>query len=275
MKIQMSKLFVIGVLAGFAMAAASTASASGITLYNATLVSPGTNPATPGWYDGTGNPNGGFTSVTDNGIEIALRAKQRQSPSVIASPDNVYHVPAGAQVGPPADPTKAWWNYDFSVDLRPLGVGTLTLANVAPFSTLTVQDLTKGTSATINFLNYWTDDSTWGSGGKTIETPANKSAVFAANWGAQNSQNPIFGGFPLTVFFGVPFDMNANDYYRFTMIVATADGTLATDSIDVAVGTVTAPLGIAAVPEPATMTLLATGLAGLYVRRRKQQNQSA
>jgi hypothetical protein len=52
---------------------------------------------------------------------------------------------AGVQSGT----SNALWNYEFSIDLRPNGVGSLSIAEIADFSTLTVDDLTTSVSHTI------------------------------------------------------------------------------------------------------------------------------
>jgi len=46
------------------------------TVFDGSLASPSA-AAFPGWYNGTGNPNGGFTIDLENGIELGLRVKLR------------------------------------------------------------------------------------------------------------------------------------------------------------------------------------------------------
>lgn len=212
----------------------------------------------PGWYNGTGNPNGGFTVSTQNGVEIGLRAKGRQLPGVIDSPNNVYNVLAGSQVGNPA---RAWWNYEWSINLRPGNAGSMVLTDVFPYSTLTVQDLTAGVSNTVSFP-YWGDNSTFGPSGKQDAGPGNGfgATLYPVNWGAQNSENPVFGDFPPALVPGYTFDMNAAHYYRFTLDVKNFAGLLASGTIDVAVGGATAPTSV---PEPNVMMSLMIGLLGM------------
>jgi hypothetical protein len=148
-------------------------------LFDTTLASPNTNPATgspntgsgnganPSWYNGAGNPQGGWTVDNSNGIEVALRAKYRNVDGVIDTSTDDYSVTAGACLTAPCTtngphPTYALWNYEFSIDLQPNGVGSLTLADIT--ATLTVTDVTTGATGTINPLTHWADDTGFGSG---------------------------------------------------------------------------------------------------------------
>jgi hypothetical protein len=235
------------------------ASAAAITLFDANLVTP------PGWYDGTGNPNGGFTVTVDNGIELGLRAKYRQNPAVINTSNNVYSVVPGPETpatngGSPGVPSDAAWNYEFSINLQPGGADGNSgqfLAAIAGNSFITIQDLTAGTTSgpVSLFSAFAFDDSLFGPSGKQAET----APEFATDWGAQNSENPVFGNF------GIPFSFNADDYYRISLSVGTSAGVLGTDSIDVSVGGATAPT----VPEPATLVLLGTAMLGLSIVGRR------
>jgi len=212
--------------ATFALLTAGTITLAGAasqasTVYDASV-------STPGWINGTGNPNGGFTVVQDNGIELGLRAKYRQNPNVIDSVDNNYSVVPGAQTnttsgGNGAAPTRAAWNYEFSINLNPTnaGSGFLTLNDIT--AALTISD-THGHSATVNPLAYWGDNTGFGPSGKTTPAAAN-------NWLAQNSENPKFGDFPLAAF----YDMNAPDTYTFKLDVSGPSGALASDTINVTV----------------------------------------
>ncbi len=229
---------------GTALAAFGSGAMAGVS-YDASLVA-------PGWYNGTGNPNGGFTIDNDNGVEVGLRAKLRQSASVIDSPSNVYVVPGGPQTG---SPTHATWNYEFSINLS----GTanhLTLDDISKFTTLTITDLTNSASATVNPLTYWADNSGYGTGGK--DQPAVPS-----DFGVQNSENPAFGDFPLH---GTYNDF-APDTYRFTLnVVNNAGVQLASDSIDVIVA-----------PLPSTLLggLALLGGLGLVVTAKRLRRHAA
>jgi hypothetical protein len=218
-------------------AAAATAS----TQFSAFLLSPNASAA-PGWYDGSGNPNGGFTVDSENGIEIGLRIKLRQDPNVINSPTDIYNVPIGPQI---SSPTHAAWNYEFSIDLRPLGVGSLTLNDIT--AALVITDVTTSvTSASINPLTYWGDDTGFGSGGKT--TPES-----AAQWGVQQSENPIFADFPLAA----DYNENAVRLYQFTLTVTkTSDGSLlGSDTV----------FAQTVAPEPGTFLFIGVGLGLLML----------
>lgn len=61
---------------------------------------------------GSGNPDGGWTTGTGGGIELGLRAKNRDDGST-PNVDGVYSFPTGYAVGNPA---RALWNFEFSID---------------------------------------------------------------------------------------------------------------------------------------------------------------
>jgi hypothetical protein len=246
------------------LAAAAAVFAGGVavqagTAYDASVTAP------PGWYNGSGNPNGGFTVVTDNGIEIGLRAKYRNNPSVINTPNTIYTVVPGAQTnvtsgGNGAAANRAAWNYEFSINLRPGGVGSLTLGDIDDNSTLKVTDLTTGANFTVNPLKHWPDNSSFG-------TVKNDPQILT-DWGTQNSENPVFGDFPLnpSTVPGYTFDMNAQHNYQFDLSIF-ADGAsvpLASDSIEVDV----VPLPSAAWSGLGLMGLI--GLVGGIKRYRRQ-----
>ena len=253
----MRKSLVAGCAAFGLLAAASSAVAATIT-YDQVLATPG------GWYAGDGNPNGGFTVAVDNGVQVALRAKERQSPAVINTPTNVYNVNAGAQTAAGGNAARAWWQYEFGIDLSGAG---LTLNDV--YTSFTVFDLTANRSGTTDILTEWPDNDTWGASGESAGGVQDLN-----DWSAQNSQNPVFGQFPVNDDpNGYTFDMNAENYYRIVLSVfSDAGALLVSNSIDIAVGDAVAP---APVPEPATISLLGLGAVGLIAARIRRRRASA
>jgi hypothetical protein len=214
--------------------------------------------AAPGFYNGTGGVNAGFAVTTDNGIEIGLRAALRQNPNDIGNPgSNIYYVPPGFQTnitsgGNGANPARAAWNFDFSVNLQPGNTsGTssgLTLADVSVVLTRTGG----GTGpAVTNPFTLYIDNAGWGTTGEV-------NPAVGTSWGFQNSRNPLFPDLGIDPFLPAT--------YTFTMdVYRTRDQLLlATNSIVVNV-----------VPLPAsawTGLSLLTGLGVLaYAKRRRQQ----
>jgi hypothetical protein len=238
------------------MGTAQVGQAAPLTIYDTDLLP-------PGFYNGSGNPNGGFTVVRDGGVEVGLRVKGRHDPNVIHTPNQVYHVPAGSQ---PGVPSRGWWNHEWSIHLDP--AAGLTLQDVFPYSTYTVADLTAGVSNTVSFPQ-WHDNAYWGPSGEMTGSAANNYGqdLFDDHYGAQNSGNGVFGDFPLNQVPGYVYDMNAEHYYRITLELRNAAGaSLLTNSIDVAVGQAVAP-----VPEPASVVLLGLGALAFARARRSRR----
>lgn len=235
----------IGVMAAGIIAAGSLSAA---TVFDTNLVSPGAGA--PGFYNGAGNPQGGFTVTNTGGIELGLRAKLRQDPNVIDTPTDLYTVPTGTQqatIDHGANPARAAWNFEFSIDLGPAGIG-LRLSDIT--STLVVTDLT-GTGGSQSFNTFFGDNAEFGTSGITNQVGADQTK----EWGTQNSENPLF--FPALF-----NDINTAHLYQFDLKVFAVNGggLLASDTIQVQSVT----------PEPATFGLIGFGLAGLALAARKR-----
>ena len=205
--------------AAFASASAQAASSYG-------------NIAPPGVYFGTGNINGNWSIGTDHGIELALRAKNRQTGTPLDGSTGTYFADPGTYAG---GGVKAKWNYEFSVNPGTLAGLTFKLG--------VDHDPTAGVNYSwVNPQTYWFDNATSGNG-------------------FQNSQNVGFGGTP-----GGAFNVNTEGLYSF--VLQAFDGTTLVDStsMNVQVGT-TVP-----VPEPETYALMLAGLGmlGALMRGRKR-----
>ncbi len=202
--------------------------------------------ASPGWFDGTGNPNGGFTVATDNGVLLAMRAKNRFDPNVVHTSSNVYTLYTGAGT----NPLLALWNFEYDINVDPTSSSGLTLGAVTATLSISVNSVLAGTlnpMAVAAGAGQITDDSLW-NGAKTSGV-----ASYATAWIAQNSEN--------LGFFGNGFDPNQPAVYDITLTVSGQTGVL--DSLTIEVN---------AVPEPASAALLAMGALGLGALRRRAKN---
>ena len=162
---------------------------------------------------------------------------------------NVYTVQTGVSGG------DALWDFSFSIDDQPNGVGSTTLGDYT-YSLAITDSAGLLTPSPITFdPTTIADNDAWGPTGRTI-------GVTAASWGAQNSEN-------LSFFPPIGFDPNAVDNYFLTLTEKDSTGAIdstATIEID-AVG--------AATPEPGTIGLFGLGLAGLALISRKFARKSS
>ena len=238
------------------IAAASIASAAhAATTFNTSLVDP------PGFYNGTGNPNEGFTVNEHDGVELGIGVQYRViGPQVHPTSTNVYNVATGVYVGPGTCVGCAKWNFEFSVNLQAFdGNAGLHLNQITP--SVSILNVGNGQSFTFNPFITTPDNSGWNGSVKNAA-----SANLTTDFGFQNSENLGFG------FYGfLGSDVNQNATYLITLSALQTDG-----SVDL--GSVQALIIVgdgAQTPLPAALPLFASGLGvfGFIAARRKRKNK--
>ena len=201
----------------------------------------------PGVYFGSGNVNGNWTIDTSNGIEAALRIKDRGTLATVDGSSGVYQVNPGLCNPVCSGGPKAAWNYELSVNTHG-GGGVLDLTNVLVFLELD-QDasaaVTYGTP--LNVLTNWNDNTYWNGGTRVGASPV------SGEFGVQQSANPLFSDS------GYGYLPGPGLYDLRLTVTDRAGNVLARTTAEVSV------------PEPASLALVGAALAaaGLVRRRRR------
>lgn len=218
---------------------------------------------TPEFISGTSNPNGGFTVVQENGIEIGLRAKLRHDAS--GEPQAIYNSNGNgtytfkAGVAPTQSFPTAGWSFEWSINTDFEGTEGRNLNELYYLLTLEdsignqvafdpIKGLNPGALNTVFWDHAFGDNSTGNGQGVSVvagDGEPEYAALLADYNVAQNSWKPhwVIPG----------FDPNKLEEYTITL-----------DALDSPGGNVLASSSITvnAVPEPGTIAL--AGLAGLF-----------
>jgi hypothetical protein len=216
---------------------------------------------TPDVIFGSGNANGGFTSVQENGVEVALRAKLRHNASGL--PENTFNSNGDGSYtfNPGVAPTQlfptAEWSFEWSINSNFDGTSGWVLSNLDYLLTL-VDNTGNATSISfdpinVSFADHAIGNNLTGNGGGTVAaTPSNYQTLIVTNNVAQNSWKPHW--------FLAGFNPDAAGTYDITLSAYGKTGLVASTMISIQV-----------IPEPsvaiAGFTALSMGL--LLLRRRR------
>lgn len=202
---------------------------------------------------GSGNPNGGWATDTENNLTLALRAKGRNDTAYAGTTPNggtstyTFATQQGA---------RGAFNYEFSIAVN----GNATLSDFNFFLSVDQDHSAAFVPITINPITKWADNS-YGTGA-TGNGAGTETGMFSGATVAQNSQNIMFGDYP-----GGPLAVLPDGTYTYNLFAtALTDGPdgvrLANISIDVIVGNGRGP----AVPDSgSTVAMLLAGLTCMGV----------
>lgn len=172
---------------------------------------------------GSGNPDTGWVSDTQNGVQVAVRAKNRTDGSTPNNGAGVYSFATGTA---PAS-TRARWNWEFSANSDVLGTSGDSLLDYTWLLSVDTDPSAAASFTTFNPFAFYLDNELGNNStanGAGVIDPFNLGLY---NVG-QNSQNITFAPWSL--------DPNANATYDF--VFAAYDGTrqIASTEMQVVVG---------------------------------------
>jgi hypothetical protein len=150
---------------------------------------------------GSGNPDTGWTAVNDNGLVLALRAKNRDT-SATTNTNGIYYMPTGTTG---TLNNRAKWNWEFSINS-----GSVNLNVYDFYLEIDIDRSTGMNNITVNALTNFADNSYGNNStlnGQGVEGPA---STYASVYNiAQQSQN--------IAFYGLIADATENSTYTYTL----------------------------------------------------------
>jgi hypothetical protein len=206
-------------------------------------------------YFGSASPNDqGWTTSTNNNIQVGIRVKDRGTFANFDGADGVYEVPQGLCAMPSCGTSpKARWNYEMFVNLNADGNHFRNFNGFGITMFVDTNPLAATSFTGLNFYTNWSDNLYFDGTNTSTHTGGLPST---SDFMAVQSVNPLF---PNSGFNFLPgpglydlrmevYENNSNDHHLVAGV-----------STQVQV-----------IPEPSTLALVPLGLVGLAVMRKKK-----
>ena len=225
--------------------------AAAVTMFDGNVAS--------GWFNGGGNANGSFTINTENGVEVALRAKLRHNAA--GAPENTFNSNGDgtysfdAGVAPTQSSPTGVWSFEWSINTDTTYATNLHLDDLTYELTL-INNVT-GTSSSFDPINLPSPNFADHALADRNGTELTPQATSRSDYITKISENSVAQNSWKAHWFFPDYDPEDEGTYTVALSASDINGVIASTSIQILV------------PEPASAALLASGLGLVFARRRR------